>query len=106
MLRSQLVNGSRPIYCVCWSPENDSILYSEFLYLYLKTYQWEQLGSTSSIVDAINSKIIKDIELAIPDEDKLNDLCINLDTENEYINNQTLNENVSTGKEFVCLHHS
>jgi type I restriction enzyme, S subunit len=53
--------------------KNDSILYSEFLYLYLKTYQWEQLGSTSSIVDAINSKIIKDIELAIPDEDKLND---------------------------------
>jgi DNA-directed RNA polymerase subunit M/transcription elongation factor TFIIS len=31
-------------------------------------------------------------------EDKLNDLCINLDTENKYINNQTLNENVSTGK--------
>jgi len=27
MLRSQLVSGNKPIYCVCWSPENDSILY-------------------------------------------------------------------------------
>jgi intraflagellar transport protein 80 len=27
MLRSQLVSGSKPIYGVCWSPENDSILY-------------------------------------------------------------------------------
>jgi len=27
MLRSQLVNGGKPIYSVCWSPENDSILY-------------------------------------------------------------------------------
>jgi len=27
MLRSALVQGSKPIYCVVWSPENDSILY-------------------------------------------------------------------------------
>jgi len=27
MLRSQLVNSSKPIYGVCWSPENDSLLY-------------------------------------------------------------------------------
>lgn len=27
MLRSQLVQGTKPIYGVCWSPENDSILY-------------------------------------------------------------------------------
>ena len=27
MLRSQLVQGSKPIYGMCWSPENDSILY-------------------------------------------------------------------------------
>lgn len=27
MLRSQLVNSNKPIYGVCWSPENDSILY-------------------------------------------------------------------------------
>lgn len=53
--------------------KNDSILYSEFLYLYLKTYQWEQLGSTSSIVDAINSQMIKEMEIVIPDEQKIKD---------------------------------
>ena len=50
----------------------DSKLYSEFLYLYLKTYQWEQLGSTSSIVEAINSQMIKEMAIFIPDEKSLN----------------------------------
>lgn len=49
-----------------------SILFPEFLYLFLKTFRWEQLGSTSSIVEAINSQMIKDIEMIIPDEIKLN----------------------------------
>lgn len=53
--------------------KGNSNFYSEFLYLYLKTYQWEQLGSTSSIVDAINSQMIKEMEIAIPDKKKLND---------------------------------
>lgn len=53
--------------------KGNSDFYSEFLYLYLKTYQWEQLGSTSSIVDAINSQMIKEMEIAIPDKKKLND---------------------------------
>lgn len=44
-----------------------SKLFSEFLYLYLKTYQWEQLGSTSSIVEAINSQMIKEMQIIIPD---------------------------------------
>lgn len=52
--------------------KKDSKLYSEFLYLYLKTYQWEQLGSTSSIVEAINSQMIKEMEIFIPDEKLLN----------------------------------
>ena len=51
--------------------KKESILFPEFLYLYLKTYRWEQLGSTSSIVEAINSQMIKDMELVIPDEKKL-----------------------------------
>lgn len=49
-----------------------SILFPEFLYLYLKTFRWENLGSTSSIVEAINSQMIKDMEIIIPDESKLN----------------------------------
>ena len=27
MLRSSVVNGGKPIYCLVWSPENDAILY-------------------------------------------------------------------------------
>lgn len=49
----------------------DSKLYSEFLYLYLKTYQWEQLGSTSSIVESINSQMIKNIQIPIPQDRSL-----------------------------------
>ncbi len=49
-----------------------SFLFPEFLYLFLKTYSWVELGSTSSIVESINSQMIKDIEIAIPEEQKLN----------------------------------
>ena len=52
--------------------KENSFLFPEFLYLFLKTYSWEQLGSTSSIVEAINSQMIKEIEMIIPDEQKLN----------------------------------
>lgn len=48
-----------------------SNLFPEFLCLFLKTYRWEQMGSTSSIVEAINSQMIKDMELVIPDDNKL-----------------------------------
>ncbi len=40
----------------------------EYLYIFLKRYKYETLGSTSSIVTAINSAMIKDIEIRIPDE--------------------------------------
>ena len=33
----------------------------EYLYMYLKNYNYELLGSTSSIATAVNSKIIKNI---------------------------------------------
>lgn len=49
-----------------------SFLFPEFLYLFLRTYSWVELGSTSSIVESINSQMIKEIEMAIPDEQKLN----------------------------------
>lgn len=45
-----------------------SSLFPEFLYLFLKTYSWEQLGSTSSIVESINSQMIKEIEMPIPND--------------------------------------
>ena len=53
--------------------KEESFLFPEYVYLYLKSYRWEQLGSTSSIVEAINSQMIKDMELVIPNEQKLKD---------------------------------
>jgi len=40
----------------------------EYLYIWLKTFKYDSLGSTSSIVTAINSSIIKEMEIVIPDE--------------------------------------
>lgn len=43
----------------------------EYLYLFLKNYKYETLGSTSSIVTSINSAMIKDMEITIPDENTM-----------------------------------
>jgi len=40
----------------------------EYLYFFLKTYPYETLGSTSSIVTSINSTMIKEMLIPIPDE--------------------------------------
>ncbi|OIN84550.1 restriction endonuclease subunit S [Francisella sp. TX07-6608] len=42
-------------------------LYNEYLYLFLKTYPYQTLGSTSSIVTSINSAMIKNILIILPD---------------------------------------
>lgn len=47
-------------------PDNS---YREFIYLYLKQYQYENLGSTSSIATAVNSKTIKGMKLLSPNDD-------------------------------------
>ena len=39
----------------------------DFLYYYLLRYPWSTLGSTSSIATAINSKLIKEMEVELPD---------------------------------------
>ena len=52
---------------------NDSIITKEYLYLYLKNFNYEELGSTSSIAKAINSKIVKKIPILIPSIDKINE---------------------------------
>ena len=43
----------------------------EFLYFYLKTFKYQKLGSTSSIVTSINSGMIKDMPISVPDTDSL-----------------------------------
>ncbi|MGB7444992.1 MAG: restriction endonuclease subunit S [Coleofasciculaceae cyanobacterium] len=46
-----------------------SQLSSEYLYLYLKTFDYRGLGNTSSIAEAVNSKIIKAMPILIPNGD-------------------------------------
>ena len=42
-----------------------------YLYCYLKTFKYGELGSTSSIATAVNSKIIKAMPFVIPNQDDL-----------------------------------
>ena len=44
----------------------DSYITKEFLYLGLKTYPYESLGTTSTIVDSINSGMIKGLVMQVP----------------------------------------
>ncbi|WP_424948254.1 restriction endonuclease subunit S [Candidatus Spongiihabitans sp.] len=46
---------------------SDTPFTKEYLYFYLKTFRFESLGSTSSIVTSINTAMIKSIMIAIPD---------------------------------------
>ena len=43
----------------------------EYLYCYLKTFEYGSLGSTSSIATAVNSKIIKAMPFVVPTDDEL-----------------------------------
>ncbi|MBQ3034366.1 MAG: restriction endonuclease subunit S, partial [Deferribacterales bacterium] len=46
---------------------------NEYLYCYLKNFNFQTMGSTSSIATAINSKIIKTMPFLLPDDKELND---------------------------------
>ena len=66
-----------------------------FIYCYLKNFDFGSLGSTSSIATAVNSKIIKAMPIAIPDDEKLikfNNIVNSLfeDVKNNEIENESL----------------
>lgn len=44
----------------------------EYLYLFLRRLKYKSLGNTSSIATAINSSIVKNIEITIPDNKTMN----------------------------------
>ncbi len=48
-----------------------SNLSPEFLFFFLKLFKYQKLGSTSSIVTSINSGMIKDIPMVLPDKNTL-----------------------------------
>lgn len=52
--------------------KEDSILFEEYIYLYLKSFNFDTLGSTSSIGTAINSKIVKGMPIVLPNLGVLN----------------------------------
>lgn len=47
----------------------DAAISSEYLYLYLKDFDYSKLGSTSSIADAVNSKTIREIPIIVANQD-------------------------------------
>ena len=51
--------------------DDNSPVSKEYLYIFLKLFKFETLGSTSSIVTSINSAMIKEMELIIPDKDTM-----------------------------------
>ena len=44
---------------------------NEYLYCYLKTFNYQTMGSTSSIATAVNSKIIKGMPFVIPTNEEI-----------------------------------
>jgi type I restriction enzyme, S subunit len=48
---------------------SDAAVSSEYLYLYLKGFDYSTLGSTSSIADAVNSKTIREMPITVASSD-------------------------------------
>lgn len=46
---------------------------NEYLYCYLKCFNYQTMGSTSSIATAVNSKIIKGMPFVVPTDAELNE---------------------------------
>ena len=51
--------------------KKDSVLFNEYIYSYLQSFNFDTLGSTSSIGTAINSKIVKAMPVIIPSNEIL-----------------------------------
>ncbi|MDP4078334.1 restriction endonuclease subunit S [Acidovorax sp. A1169] len=49
--------------------EPGALLSSEYIYLYLKQFDFSKLSSTSSIADAVNSKTVREIPILVPGAD-------------------------------------
>ena len=48
---------------------DNSVISSEYLYLYLKNFDYSMLGSTSSIAEAVNSKTIREMPIIVANPD-------------------------------------
>lgn len=57
----------------------------EYLYLFLKSFEYDALGTTSTIVTAINSAIIKKIMILVPDKKTMKDFSDIMESQFEKI---------------------
>ncbi|MGL1930250.1 MAG: restriction endonuclease subunit S [Desulfotalea sp.] len=57
--------------------DDNAKISTNFLYLYMKTFDFDALGNTSSIAKAVNSKIIKSLPIIVPSK-KIIDLFDNI----------------------------
>lgn len=84
--------------------KNETELSRFYLYYYLKTFNYNTLGSTSSIAKAINSKMVREIPITLPPieiQDKISKILFNIDTKIEVLND--INKNLKCAKFYSSL---
>ena len=75
---------------------SDPVISSEYLYLYLKSFDYSTLGSTSSIADAVNSKTIREMPITLASRDLIDRFTKSVTPLFEEIRNRQ-NETASLG---------
>ncbi|MDE6586098.1 MAG: restriction endonuclease subunit S [Clostridia bacterium] len=74
--------------------KTDNKAINEYLYCYLKLFNYQTMGSTSSIATAVNSKIIKAMPFVVPTDQELANFhsfaapCFDMVCQNQIENNQ------------------
>ena len=80
---------------------NDKKL-NEYTYFYLKNFKYSTLGSTSSIAQAVNSKLIKSIKFILPSKNILNDFHLKTrDIFNKVKYNQIENQKLASIRDSI-----
>lgn len=84
--------------------KTDKPLINEYLYCYLKNFNYQTLGSTSSIAIAVNSKIIRAMPFVIPTDDEIS--CFHSVAGpmfEQILNNQLENDSLSKIRDTLLL---
>lgn len=68
---------------------NNTIISENYLYYYFKNFNFNSLGNTSSIGNAVNSKIIKNIDVLIPTDEILEIFDLKVKVIMDFIRNLT-----------------
>ena len=75
--------------------KNERVLNKEYLYYYLKNFNYDTLGNTSSIATAVNSKTIKKLPVVVPPYEKQLEIVSILSSLDDKIeNNRRINDNL------------